>query len=259
MALRDQPYLPLYVQDFLTDEKLMECSASATGVYIRLMCIMHKSETYGTILLKQKDKQNSEQILNFAYKVAKFLPYDLPTTVEAIKELLAENVIEIDGDLLIQKRMLKDGRISDKRSLAGAKGGKTTTKKYKYFAKAKNQANAEDEYDNENEDEIDNNGKESVREKPKKFIIPTVEEISNYCLERKNSVDAQNFFDFYQSKGWKIGKNQMKDWKASVRTWEKNNNSNKTQNDGSGKQITGKQQFRFNSADAISSITGQTK
>ena len=43
MALRDQPYLPLYVQDFLTDEKLAECSAMATGVYIRLMCIMHKS------------------------------------------------------------------------------------------------------------------------------------------------------------------------------------------------------------------------
>ena len=59
MALRDQPYLPLYVQDFLTDEKLIECSASATGVYIRVMCIMHKSDPYGMILLKQKDKQTS--------------------------------------------------------------------------------------------------------------------------------------------------------------------------------------------------------
>jgi len=47
MALRDQPYLPLYVQDFLTDEKLMECSAETTGVYIRLLCILHKQKEYG--------------------------------------------------------------------------------------------------------------------------------------------------------------------------------------------------------------------
>ena len=58
MALRNQPYFPLYVQDFMTDEKLNECSAKANGIYIRLMCIMHKSEEYGTILLKQKYKQN---------------------------------------------------------------------------------------------------------------------------------------------------------------------------------------------------------
>ena len=49
-----------------------------------------------------------------------------------------------------------------------------------------------------------------------------MEEISNYCKERNNSVDAQRFFDFYESKGWKIGKNQMKDWQAAVRNWERN-------------------------------------
>jgi len=57
------------------------------------------------------------------------------------------------------------------------------------------------------------------------FIIPSVSEISNYCLERKNSVDSKKFFDFYQSKGWMIGKNKMKDWQAAVRNWEKSENS----------------------------------
>ena len=61
MALRNSPYLPLYVQDFLTDEKLADCSANANGVYIRLMCILHKSEPYGKILLKQKYKQNASK------------------------------------------------------------------------------------------------------------------------------------------------------------------------------------------------------
>ena len=54
------------------------------------------------------------------------------------------------------------------------------------------------------------------------FLKPCVEEIRAYCEERKNGIDAQYFYDYYESKGWMIGKNKMKDWKASVRTWERN-------------------------------------
>ena len=50
---------------------------------------------------------------------------------------------------------------------------------------------------------------------------PTVEEVAAYCRERGNSVDAERFVDFYASKGWKVGNQPMKDWKACVRTWEK--------------------------------------
>lgn len=67
-------------------------------------------------------------------------------------------------------------------------------------------------------------------EKPKEkktFKKPTVEEIAAYCAERKNSVDAQAFFDFYESKGWKVGAVKMSDWRASVRTWEKRDASEK--------------------------------
>jgi len=55
---------------------------------------------------------------------------------------------------------------------------------------------------------------------------PSVEEIKIYCIERKNSVDPQKFFDYYESKGWLIGKSPMKSWQAAVRTWEKNNFDN---------------------------------
>ena len=59
------------------------------------------------------------------------------------------------------------------------------------------------------------------------FRKPTVEDIKAYCLERKNSVNAEQFFDYYESKGWCIGRNgRMKDWKAAVRTWERNKISN---------------------------------
>tara|TARA_R100000655_G_scaffold101275_2_gene146277 strand:+ start:8653 stop:9249 length:597 start_codon:yes stop_codon:yes gene_type:complete len=56
-----------------------------------------------------------------------------------------------------------------------------------------------------------------------RFKKPTINDIKKYCLERKNQVDAETFFDFYESKNWKVGKNKMKDWKACVRTWEKRN------------------------------------
>ena len=54
-----------------------------------------------------------------------------------------------------------------------------------------------------------------------KFIPPSLEEVREYCNERNNSVDPNSFIDFYESKGWFIGKNKMKNWKAAVRTWER--------------------------------------
>lgn len=57
--------------------------------------------------------------------------------------------------------------------------------------------------------------------KAKRFTRPSVEEVRAYCEERGNGVSAEAFVDFYESKGWKVGNSPMKDWRASVRTWEK--------------------------------------
>lgn len=57
----------------------------------------------------------------------------------------------------------------------------------------------------------------------KRFIKPTIEEIAEYCKSRNNDIDAESFYNFYQSKGWKVGNTPMKDWKACVITWEKRN------------------------------------
>lgn len=84
--------------------------------------------------------------------------------------------------------------------------------------------------------DIDNNNSEAIersvgdkkggaggKHPGKRFVKPTVEDIRSYCTERGNAVDAQRFYDFYEAKGWLIGKNPMKDWKAAVRTWEQRN------------------------------------
>jgi len=53
-----------------------------------------------------------------------------------------------------------------------------------------------------------------------RFCKPTVEEVADYCAERNNEINPQAFVDYYEANGWKVGRNPMKDWKASVRTWE---------------------------------------
>lgn len=60
------------------------------------------------------------------------------------------------------------------------------------------------------------------------FTPPTVEMVKAYCLERGNLVDPQRFVDFYASKGWKVGNQPMKDWKAAVRTWEQREDTPRT-------------------------------
>lgn len=57
---------------------------------------------------------------------------------------------------------------------------------------------------------------------PKRFVKPTVQDIKAYCIERGNNIDAEAFYDYYESVGWKVGKKPMKDWKATVRYWETN-------------------------------------
>src|SRR4051812_12152444 len=143
MALRNQPYLPLYVQDYLTDENLRECEPASVGVYSFMLCVLHKTESYGTIVLKQKDKQSDKQILNFANKFSKHLPYSSEVIAAAITDLLDNNVIEITGDILLQKRMVSDNDLSVKRSGSGKKGGEATQERIKNFAKGKGEANSE--------------------------------------------------------------------------------------------------------------------
>ena len=71
-------------------------------------------------------------------------------------------------------------------------------------------------------------GKDSIeREKRTAFTPPTIDEVTAYCRERNNKIDPAHFIDFYASKGWMVGKNKMKDWKAAIRTWEQRDKETK--------------------------------
>lgn len=67
--------------------------------------------------------------------------------------------------------------------------------------------------------------------KPKRFVKPTPDEVAAYAASIGKQVDAQRFCDYYESKGWMVGKNPMKDWKAAVRYWTSNSSSQPSADD----------------------------
>ena len=91
--------------------------------------------------------------------------------------------------------------------------------------------NGESESESESELEIEKD-KEKEHKTPERCVIPpTIEMVSAYCSARKNGIDPNEFIDFYQSKGWMIGKSKMKDWQAAIRTWEKSRKASRRKDD----------------------------
>ena len=117
--------------------------------------------------------------------------------------------------------------ISDARSEAGKAGAAVRWQNGKgSFANGKNSKaipangkNGNTETNTETNTQLSNDSKGDTR--ARRFTPPTLDDVLAYVRERGSDVDPQRFLDFYASKGWMVGKNPMKDWKASVRTWEK--------------------------------------
>ena len=99
---------------------------------------------------------------------------------------------------------------------------------YSKWQDYKSQSNKDDDkgltkdQHNPNKD-LTSNKNEKHEKHDKNKIPPSFEDVQAYCTERNNGIDPRAFIDFYNAKGWMIGKNKMKDWKASVRTWERTN------------------------------------
>lgn len=121
------------------------------------------------------------------------------------------------GSTEADRQRLYDRRISDER-----KQKKLTQSRNleEILEKSTPEIEIELEKDIEIEKEIHSSAK-STTTKRKRFEKPSISDIKQYCIERNNNVNAEQFYDYYESNGWKVGKNSMKDWKAAVRTWER--------------------------------------
>ena len=108
------------------------------------------------------------------------------------------------------------------------KGAKTKLKQSKNEAKTKRDRDRDKDRDRINiEDKSSNNG----ADKSTRFVPPTLTEVQDYIQKNSYSVDASTFIDFYTSKGWMVGSNKMKDWKAAVRTWQRKQKSSGNSSD----------------------------
>lgn len=129
----------------------------------------------------------------------------------------------------IDRDMKKYQEVVEKRRAAGSAGGKQKASNAKREVAIP--ANASTCYQavanlpdnvNDNDNVNDIKKKDTKVSKEKSFQPPTVENVREYCQEGGYKVDAECFVNFYESKGWMVGKNRMKDWKAAVRNWARN-------------------------------------
>ena len=120
------------------------------------------------------------------------------------------------GSTEADRQRLYDRRISEER-----KQKKLTQSRNLEEILEKSTPEIEIELEKDIEIEKEIHSSASTTTKRKRFEKPSISEIKQYCMERNNNIDASQFFDYYESNGWKVGKNSMKDWKAAVRTWER--------------------------------------
>lgn len=109
----------------------------------------------------------------------------------------------------------------EKRIASASKGGSTTQANNKQHSSDAQVPLNKQEHEQEHEHDLEHEH-ERGKTRTRAFRPPTVEEISEYCQSRGNGISAERFYDHYSANGWKVGKTQMKDWKAAVRNWEKN-------------------------------------
>ena len=120
---------------------------------------------------------------------------------------------------------------NNKQRSSGSKGGTNESSKHPSTNPASDNIYDKDkdidkdkDKDNDKDKDKDKDIKKSVGVARTRFTPPTVDQVAGYCHERGNNVDANRFVDVYASKGWKVGSSPMKDWKAAVRTWEREDN-----------------------------------
>lgn len=214
----DLPAMPFYVGDWLKAPDIQCLSYELKGIWFEMMCFMWESSERGVLLYT---KEELSRLLR--------LPEDL--LEQKLKQISSKGIYSVRAEdgAIYSRRMIKDQKIREIRKKAGKTGGLRSFASR--FGQAKDEAKCEDEDETETEDVIVK--KQNNKSVQKKFKIPTVEEISEYCMERKNNITAEAFFDYYEVRGWLVGKSKMKNWKAAVRTWERNGfEKEKEQDDG---------------------------
>ena len=230
--MKDLPYFKFHVNEWLSGDVSVE-DYEIQGVFIIIVSLYWSKE--GGI---------TEEFIRKRFR-------EVPEIIDA---LLDARIMKLEeGNIVINfldEQMGERKKVSKRNSNNGKKGGRPPKPKPLPPLEEKppalvsvsetipEQSNIEEKREEkkrtEKKKEVKKVAKAPIeKNKLKRFIKPTIEEIKKYCDERKNTIDAKTFFDHYETNGWKRGKTAIKDWKACVHTWE---NSRKSNNNGTTNQ-----------------------
>ena len=214
------------VTDIFDDEKiqLIESMPEADAIIViwfKLLCLAGRTNNNGLLMLNDKIAYTDEMLSAIFRRKVQTVKLALSVFEQFGMIEIVGNVITIPNwekhqnvDRLTEMR--EYNRLAKQKSRAKQK--LLTSVNDKSMTSQSSQGT-----DIDKEIEIDKEiDKENNRKPAKRFSPPTVKMVSDYCEERKNSVDPVKFVDYYRANGWKVGRNAMKDWKAAVRTWERN-------------------------------------
>lgn len=196
-------HFPFYINQY--QGILSRYSLEEKGAFISLLCVY--------IVEDSQLPENQDQLFRMCLAFSE----SERQAILSVKEKVIETGLEI---LKYQKdkreKCRESARIGGLARVAKAQAIAQETLKHL-------SSNKETDKETETDIELKKDIEEELKKKPKGFIRPTLQEVSDYCQERKNSVNPQKWISHYESNGWKVGKNSMKDWKAAVRTWENSN------------------------------------
>lgn len=220
-----RPSFQFYPADWLRDP-VSGCSLAAQGLWLRLMFLMHDSERYGYLC------QNGLPIP--PEQLARRVGCQPDEFNALLAELESAGIPGCTKDSIIySRRMVRDAeervRDADRKRKSYRSNEKKSNKTISgdspgNLRRFSGDSHTPSSSSSSSSSSLGEVSPKTPRERapPNRFVKPTPEEINAYCQERGNSVDAQQFFDHYEANGWKVGKASMKDWRAAVRTWEKN-------------------------------------
>jgi len=199
-----RPSFQFYPSDWLRDTALRTCSCEARGLWMDMICFMHEGNPYGYL------KVNRKVIL--PANLAVMVGVNLQDAERLLAELEECGVFERDEDgCIFSKRMVRDESLRNARAQGGKLGGNP--------ALIKRKVNLKDNPKVENEDKQKPTPSSSSSPSSSKFIIPSLDEITEYIRSISANVDPVKFHSHYESNGWMVGKNKMKSWKAAITTW----------------------------------------
>ena len=216
-------WLRLYTE-VLNDPKVQRLDGDTFKGWVNLLCVAKESSGNGTL----------PALIDIAF----YLRTDANTAGQLVQRLIDAGLIDQVGEYYVmhgwnlrqyesdndptaieRKRRERDRKrdVTDNVTDMSRVTSRTSHGQcHANVTRTETETETETETDTDTETDNNNIGR-------KRFAKPTLTDVQAYCAERGNTVDAQKFVDYYESNGWRVGKNAMKDWRAAVRTWERNN------------------------------------